>query len=411
MNRMCTLFRVLAVMAMAATLASCRGTGGGPALDQLAKERLGVSILTVNLRDILNQPDSPTATDWMTRYSRVGEWIRASGKVPDIIALQEAPGWWKCTLDQRRLPDYAAIDFLLDGVRDATGEQYRIAYLIVGKTGGSQPQAWVHGDPASGCLQQSGRALLYRPSRIRNVVVSPPSGATIAAPATPYPRYSPFVARSLPCCTPAATREDVCTLVDGALSAMPLENGQASCVTREGLAWTRVRRSMEGADPEKPQFDAVFSRFELLAEPGNYIHVLNVHRGFTDDPRDARPGVPGIFNIDELVDAMEARYNAPASPNVYPPIVVGDLNFGANDNPPTRDEVEGAMPRYRWAAWSPENVGVVIGRAELFRARQSAYVNQVEVMPPTMPGQSCSRDPNTLWSDHCGFFFRIEPTP
>jgi hypothetical protein len=411
MQRIRPLACALAAIVMAATLASCKTTGGGPALDQLAKERLGVSILTVNLLDILNLPEAPDGTNWMDRYSHVGEWIQSSGKVPDLIALQEAPGWWKCTLDQRRLPDYAAIDFLLDSVRDATGEQYRIAYLVVGKTGGTQASGWVHADPASGCEQQSGRALLYRPSRMRNVIVSAPAGATVAVPATPYPRYSPFVARSLPCCTPAATRADVCELIDGAVSTMPLEDGPTSCATREGLAWTRVRRSMEGADPEKPQMDAVFSRFELLAEPGSYIHVFNVHRGFTDDPRDLRQGVPGVFNIDELVDAMEARYNAGTSPNLYPPIVVGDINFGKDNNPPPVTEVEGAMPRYRWAAWSPENVGVVVGRSEIFRAKQNTYANQVEVMPPTNPGEACYRDPATLWSDHCGFFFRIEPSP
>ena len=135
------------------------------------------------------------------------------------------------------------------------------------------------------------------------------------------------------------------------------------------------------------------------------------HRGVTDDPRDLRQGVPGVFNIDELVDAMEARYNAGTSPNLYPPIVVGDINFGKDNNPPPVAEVEGAMPRYRWAAWSPENVGVVVGRSEIFRAKQNAYANQVKVMPPTNPGEACYRDPATLWSDHSGFFFRIEPSP
>lgn len=401
----------LAALTVATALTSCKSTDPGNPVDQLAKERLGVSILTVNLLDILNVPDSPGGANWWARYSQVGSWIQRSGKVPDIIALQEAPGWWKCTLDQRRMPDYGAIDFLLDSVRDATGEQYRVAYLIVGKTGGARGDAWVHGDPASGCEQQGGRALLYRPSRIRNVIVSAPANATVAVPATPYPRYAPFVARSLPCCAPAADRTDVCGLIDGPVSAMTLENGDQSCATPAGFAWTRVRRSMEGVDQEKPQADAVFSRFELLAEPGNYIHVLNVHRGFTDDPTDFQQGIPGIFNIEQLVDAMEARYNAPSSPNLYPPIVVGDINFGADNRPPPVEEVEGKLPRYRWAAWTPENVGVVIGRPEIFRAKQNAYVSQVEVIPPTMPGEACYRDPATLWSDHCGFFFRIEPSP
>lgn len=405
------IFSALIVFAATTVLTSCQTTNSGNAVDQLAKERLGVSVLTVNLLDILNMPTSSDGTDWMTRYSRIGSWIQSSGKFPDIIALQEAPGWWKCTLDQRRLPDYAAIDFLADSVRDATGEQYRIAYLIVGKTGGAQPEAWVRNEPASGCLQQSGRALLYRPSRLRNVIVSAPANATVAVPATPYPRYSSFMARSLPCCTPAADRMDVCGIIDGPVSAMTLEDNTQSCPTPAGLAWTRVRRSMEGADPDKPQFEAVFSRFELVAEPGNFIHVFNVHRGFTDDSSDIQQGIPGIFNIEQLVDAMDARYNATSSPNLYPPIVVGDINFGTASQPPPVADVERDLPRYRWAAWSPETVGVVIGRPELFRAKQRAYVNQVEIIPPTMPGEVCFSDPATLWSDHCGLFFRVEPSP
>jgi hypothetical protein len=246
---------------------------------------------------------------------------------------------------------------------------------------------------------------------MRNVIVSEPTGATVAVPASPYPRYQPFLARSLPCCAPAADRADVCGLIDGPVSAMALENNQQSCATPAGFAWTRVRRSMEGADPQKPKFDAVFSRFELLAEPGNYIHVFNVHRGFADDPADHQQGIPGVYNIEQLVDAMEARYNASRSPNLYPPIVVGDINFGQAGIPPPVADVERDLPRYRWAAWTPENVGVVIGRPDLFRAKQRAYANQAEVIPPTKPGELCFRDPATLWSDHCGLFFRVEPSP
>lgn len=91
--------------------------------------------------------------------------------------------------------------------------------------------------------------------------------------------------------------------------------------------------------------------------------------------------------------------------------MVGDINFGGDYKPPTVEEVEGNFPRYSMAAWSPENVGVVIGRPEHFRAKQHAYANQVEVIPPTNPGEPCDRDPATLWSDHCGFYFRVEPSP
>jgi hypothetical protein len=182
-----------------------------------------------------------------------------------------------------------------------------------------------------------------------------------------------------------------------------------TCPTRQGVALTRSRKAFEGSDPNKPQSDAVFSRFELVGQPGSYIHIYNVHRGFGQDPADQINS--GVLNIDTLVTDVESRFNSSINPTLYPPIVVGDINFGANYYPPTVEGVEGSMPRYRMAAWSPENVGVVIGRPEHFRAKQQAYANQVKVMPPTIPGEACYRDPATLWSDHCGFYFRVEPSP
>jgi hypothetical protein len=397
-------------MCLVAMLGGCRTTGDAAAA--LSKREFGIGILSVNLLDVYSLPYSPTGTDWRARYARIGAWIQATGNHPDIIALQEAPGRWECGFAPT-LQDYAGLDFLIDEVRKATGEQYRIAYLIVGRPGGTQPTGWIAGRSAGGCLQQGGRALLYRSSRVRNVVTGPQQGITVATPFTPYPLYTPFMARSLQCCPTVAGSGNVCQLIDGAPSPFAGSSGQNTCSTPMGVAWTRARRSMEGADPGKPQLESVFSRFELRNQPGNYFHVYNVHRGFTKDPLDDVFGsqAPGVVSIERLVTAMEDKFRAPANVNLYPPIVVGDLNFGANNLPPPPREVLDNFVRFEMAMWGPENVGALFGLPSAFPAKRQAHANLQTVMPATQPGEACYRDAATLWSDHCGIFFRVEPAP
>ncbi len=380
-----------------------------PAVTDLSKKQLGVAILSVNLLDVYSLPYSSTGPDWQMRYARIGAWIKATGNYPDIVALQEAPGWWVCGAITR-LQDYGGLDFLIEEIRKATGEQYRIAYLIVGKPGGTQPGGWISGNSASGCQQQSGRALLYRSSRIRNVLTSPHQGTTVATPFTPYPLYTPFMARSLQCCRTVAGASNVCQLIDGASSPIAKSSSENTCSTPLGVAWTRARKSMEGADPDKPQLESVFSRFELRDQPGNYFHIYNIHRGFTGDPADdVFAQAPGVISIDRLVTAMEDKYRSSTNLNLYPPILVGDLNFGANNNPPPPAEVTGNLLRFEIAMWGPENVGALFGLASVFPSKQTAYANAKTVIPETQPGEACYRDPSTLWSDHCGIFFRVEP--
>jgi hypothetical protein len=203
---------------------------------------------------------------------------------------------------------------------------------------------------------------------------------------------------SAQCCSLNLDGSDVCpvtSFMDGPMiTPHTAPVFRAPCPTRAGVALTRSRTSFEGWDPNKPASDAIFSRFELVAEPGNFIHIYNVHKGLGQDPTEQINS--GVLNIDMLVTDVESRFNAENNPPLYPPIVVGDINFGANNYPSSIEEVEGNFPRYRMAAWSPENVGVVIGRLEYFRAKQHAYANQVKVIPPTIPGEACDRDPATL---------------
>jgi hypothetical protein len=396
-----------------ALLSACKHT---EELTQVPNEELGVSILTVNLLDLRSMPQTATGTDWRERYRRIGEWIQLDGNnIPDIVALQEAPGRTDCGA-RLVVPDYGALDFLAGEIRNATGEQYRIAYLITRKEGGVEPGAWFAGVSAAGCVHQGGLALLYRPSRVRNVIVAQPRGVAVAGPHPGYPRYTPLMSRSLQCCSTVPGARSICQFIDGASTPLPINDSDSSCPTPQGLAWTRVRDSMEGADKQKPQTDAAFSRFELVKQPGNYFHVYNVHRGFTPDTKDpvespsASHPHGGITNINELITVMERRYASSANPTLYPPIVVGDLNFGANSMPPAPGEVTGFFPRFEVGMWGPENIGALFGLPSSFPAKQAAFAKRQTVIPSTQPGEACWRDPTTLVSDHCAISFRIEPT-
>ncbi|MFA6903710.1 MAG: hypothetical protein WC236_11575 [Gallionellaceae bacterium] len=395
-------------------MSGCQTTPQNKLTQDLAREQLGVSILTVNLLGVSNVPrNSQTGVPWQTRYARIFTWMSETRTFPDVIALQEATAFMQCAFDPT-VRDYEAINFLRNGISNVAGEQYRIAYLIVGKPGGGIPTDWTGNITSGGCSSSGGLALLYRPSRLRNVITSPRAGEAVVSPYdSPFPLLTTYLASSAQCCPLNLDGSDVCpvtSFMDGAMIRPQVGPVfRDTCPTRQGVALTRTRKAFEGADPNKPQSDAVFSRFELVGQPGSYIHIYNVHRGFGQDPSDTINS--GVLNIDTLVTDVESRFNSRNNPTLYPPIVVGDINFGANYYPPTVESVEASMPRYRMAAWSPENVGVVIGRPEHFRAKQQAYANQVKVMPPTIPGEACYRDPATLWSDHCGFYFRVEPSP
>lgn len=402
---------LLFIASLSVLIFGCQTT---PIIEDLAREQLGVSILAVNLLDILNFPFSISGVTWQTRYTRIFTWMKDTQTFPDVIALQEAPGFWSCPTDARRLPDYAAIDFLLDGIRDASGEQYRIAYLIAGKPHGADGNGWVGSAPAQFCTTQGGMALLYRPSRVRNVITQPGAGDTAISPyVEPFPLEVTYLARSVQCCSPASDRTDVCQVIDGPLD----EYFMGTCPTPLGVAWTRSRRSTQGEDRNRPREDAIFSRFELVNQPGNYFHIYNVHRGWNQDWEDQHPDGPpapqildyGSQNINQLVTDMESRFQS-LGPTLYPPILVGDFNIGAPE-PDKPFPLTGLyFPRFEVGWWGPEVMGLLFGKSSDFPAKQKAYANLQQHMPELLPGEKCSEVPAKLWSDHCGIFFRIEPS-
>lgn len=383
-----------------------------PIIEGIAIDQLGVSILSVNLLGISNVPrNDRDGVRWQTRYTRIFEWMRNTKTFPDVIALQEATAFMQCFLD-RTLPDYAAIDFLLDGIRDATGEQYRIAYLITGRPGGGEGDDWTGNIASGGCSSRIGNALLYRPSRLRNVITSPRAGDSVVSPyEDPFPLLRPYLAKSAYCCSPASDRTDVCSLIDGPLVTPPPRDFETrgSCPTPLGVAWARSRPATGGADRSRPSTDAMFSRFQLVNQPESFIHIYNVHRGWNQDWEDQHPGGPpapqeldfGSQNINQLVTDMEDRFR-PLGQTLYPPILVGDFNIGT-------DLTDSYFPRFEAGVFYHID-GVLFGKRSNFPSKQAAYANLPERMPALLEGEKCDSDSNKLWSDHCGVFFRVEPS-
>lgn len=376
---------------MVALLVGCGTTPpGGSVVEELARDQLGVSILSINLLDVVNYPHGPTGVNWRTRHTRIIDWIATTRNFPDIIALQEASGYWSCPTDDRRMPDYASLDFLVDGVRNATGEQYRVAYMVAHKEGQSSGEYWIDNEPGQFCRNFSGRALLYRPSKVRNVIVNAPAGETVYS-YNDASALSTHLTASLPCCSPAGGREDICNFIDG----LKQSSNRCQQPTALGLAWTR--RQPANGNIERPM-DVVFSRFELVGQPGNFFHLYNVHRRW---PPRGITWKPDIANINQLITDMEVFQYGSSGTNLYPPIIVGDFNLSAADS-------EAELPRFVSAAWTPEVIGAMFGRPDVFAAKQRAYANGVT----NLPNDRCEvdEDPATLWSDHCALYFRVEPS-
>ena len=405
--------RFLILASMLLSLAGCPESTVRDTAVELDREQFGISILSLNLLDALNTPrQSSTGVPWQARYTRVTDWMAATSTFPDVIVLQEAPGYWSCPLNGRQLPDYAALDFLLDGIRVASGEQYRIAYLTGAPPHGSGGDDWMGTTRVGGCSTQGEKALLYRPSRLRNVITSPGAGDAVVS-AYHIPLQSTYLARSLQCCNPAADRADVCSVIDGPLStpaAGEFEAAIGTCATPLGAAFTRNRLATQGSNRQRPFADAVFSRFELVNQPGNYVHIYNVHRGWNQDWEDRNPGIPapqvedyGSQNINALVTDMEGRFRTHADV-VYPPILVGDFNVGL----PQEGEVFAPLTSYflRFDIGDFFGIdGVMFGKMADFPSKRPAYANVMQ----HMPSDNCE-DPATLWSDHCGIYFRVEPS-
>ena len=376
----------------------------------VARKSHGISILAINLRGVVDVP-CQTGVRWEDRFRRIASWMKETGTKPDIIPLQEAVGWIWCPTNFETIQDYAALDLLLDAIHDATGEQYRLAYLVDTQVHGALGNCGIGGGVLGGCQVWGTRALLYRPSQLRNAL------ATVSAPAVPHDDETiagPHLRRSLPACNLAQGRADVANLIDG-----PPQYDKCNKPTPSGYTW--VQR--QGGSSKGP-FDAAFSRFELINHPGHFIHIYNVHLSWTppspirtDGSSETPEGSglwstpkPGVENIASLVTTMENRFATAPGDRLYAPIVVGDFNFPEDGST--------LFPGFRVATWTPEVVGALVGKEAVYPSAQTAYIKNPDVLPvpncaENAPGgiPSAGGPIERLWSDHCALFFRVESAP
>jgi hypothetical protein len=384
----------ISLLLVAATLGGCKNQPIADGVVELRREELAVSVLVINLRDAYNEPVAPTPAGipWRERFSRVAQWI-ALNKQPDVLMIQEMPGYW-CG---DRIRDYEAAYYLIDQIRQRSQIEYRIAYLLSHKVGGGYGDWWVGTEKLGGCETRGGRALLYRPDRMRNVQRD--VGLDFAT----RNSVGSWAMNSLPCCNPRPGNESVCSLIDGPM----VRSSTCSRDTPAGAAWTRRQPIPDYT------FDAVFSRLELKRQPGNFIHLYNIHMSYPGGPT-----TPSEAVINGLVTDMEGRFATQGVP-LYPPILAGDFNLGRGaieERMPPADP-SGGFSRYSILHWSPELMGVLIGNEGAFSFKQKAIVRDVRDLPdfgcksnPDATQPPIPSDSLTLWSDHCAsIYFKLLP--
>ena len=307
------------------------------------------------------------------------------------------PGYWNTDLVQ----DYEAAHYLIDEIRRSRQVEYRIAYLLSSKQGAGYGD-WYVGTATRGMLPaRTGSALLYRSDKLRNTQ----RDAGLAFDAENNPDSG--LMNSIPCCNVRSGTEAICGLIDGPMIHAQVGTARSgpirSCDTPAGAAFTRRQSIPHG------KLAAVLSRLELKKQPGNFIHIYNVHFDFEDVDPDA--------TLARLVTDMEERF-APAGRLLYPPIVAGDFNLDrAGIEVRFSPERSSFYPRFSILRWSPEVMGSLIGTDEAFPAKQKVIVRSQRDLPdfgcklnPAPPHQMVPSDPLTLWSDHCGsIYLRILP--
>lgn len=379
----------IALLLAIAFIGGCKNQEIAEGAVELRRDELAVSMLVINLRDAYNEPVAlpPAGITWQERFSRVAQWI-ALNEQPDVLVIQEMPGYW-CG---DRIKDYEAANYLIDQIRQRRQVEYRIAYLLSQKQGGGYGDWYVGTEKLGGCDTRGGRALLYRPDRIRNTQRD--AGLDFAT----SNNAGSSLMNSLPCCNLRPGTESVCMLIDGPMTRA------SGCAhdTPAGAAFTR-RQSV----PDGP-IDAVFSRLELKNQPGNFIHIYNVHLTWNNGGTSlAEAGISG------LVTDMEQRF-APAGGRLYPPIVTGDFNLGLAA---INDRLPSTFSSFSILHWSPELMGVLIGKDQAFPSKQKIIVRGERDLPdfgcmdnPTPGEPSLPSNSLTLWSDHCAsIYFRILP--
>jgi hypothetical protein len=388
--------RSFIALSLLALLAACGSSKplieGG---QQLQRDQFNVTMLVLNMRDAYNDPEAvtPTGVPWRERFTRVANWVAQTAEPPDVILVQELNAY---VCNEAR--QYEIADFFIEQIRQRRGIQYRIAYLLSGEAASPSASSPIGAGYLSLCPARSGNAALYRADRLRN------TETRAGEPFNTEGRTDSHLLNSVPCCAPRPGTERVCGLIDGAKT---VTCAAPSPPAATGAAWTR-RQATSGVPAKK--FDAVFSRFEVVRQPGHFVHLYNVHFNYNPDRVTT---TLAEASINGLVSDMEQRF---AANRLYPPIVAGDFNLGTiaiND----RIVPGGAFARFDVLHWTPELMGALIGKRALFPSTFAPRILNVMELPPfgCVPGAAgmppVPASTLTLWTDHCAsIYFRLEPS-
>lgn len=356
-----------------ALLAGC--TGGVPDTPPVSQPA-HLTLLTINLHNVVDEPKFNPVGNWMVRFDRIGSGLQAGDVRPDVIALQEVNGWMWCTFNHNIVPDYTPLDYLLTALANGTGIQYRVAYMTALSWSEGNFHESLNGTNLIACRAMSGLALLYNPQRIRNLMTDTPSGdADSAFPHDYADQSGAHLRRSLPICNPAAGNMAE-SRIDG-----PAQTDKCNQQTPGGLAWITSNA-------------AALARLEFLERPGAVFHVYNIHPHWdgTQHPID-------VSTINAAVSALEELFGAS---RWIPPIIMGDFNTHEND--PTSN---GDFPRFDLYGRTVQNDFIIVGKPQSFpaSARITDYVSTE--MPRVPPEEGHCHSIEVLWSDHCAVLTRL----
>jgi hypothetical protein len=362
---------LLLLIILISAISSC--SPGGPDYSGLAtvgaaiqREKLNFSVLEINIHGTGEDWDYPIS--WQDRYSRIADWMTTTGKRPDIIALQEVPGVGAWPIGN--LNYYEALFTLVSQINERTGASYRIAYLIVNK------------DEKIPLIRSwAGNALLYNADRVQN---NTPTGNFES-----LDYDNEFIGyhlrKSLPCLNQSPQFLDMCSLIDG-----------------DGLAWISSYRPTDGGWDK----GTVFTRFQLKDVTDLYIHIYNVHVQWdrpTPPPDKCCSYQAYMDSHNNLFSKIQTDFG---NNLLYPPIILGDFNLGANDLP-------SHFPNFDFAGWDKDVTGVIIGKQANFPSNNHAYVIENLIVPEDYWDRTlkfCGHAEN-FWSDHCGVFVQFSPLP
>jgi endonuclease/exonuclease/phosphatase family metal-dependent hydrolase len=316
-----------------------------------------LSVLTLNIAGALPDLSNPEIKiPWRERYNRIANGFVTYGLKPDILGLQEvtARKEWVLSRDPH---EYESLHYLIAGLKDTTGIQYRIAYLGAADT--NHP----------GLVQ--GEAVLYNGARLSNA--TPPPGPNVQ-PGDSRPTLLGVQERkSYPCRSPAPQFRDSCSLLDG-----------------EGVYGTSVYADGSG----DKHFETGFVRFAFKEDQQRQFNLYNFHLQ-PDIPGSVEAAVALVETSERIVFGGEA---------FYPPLIVGDFNGGTERFPTFEALGVGCGP-------APECIDYVLGGKRTEHTSKWGYAvrRNVELPNPEPNPDGLCAPRSVTWSDHCALVVDLAP--